>query len=139
MKRTETRVARPFFMSSGNGKKASWSSYHAIICTNLQSIICAFDLDCQICRDSFGEPQGTVLGDTLWAGSYGVKVDVIARSHCPIKLIATEDLQVTSESQSFFSCIVLHTLIFISTLCVDPENLHWHNLPHKEALKPYKI
>jgi hypothetical protein len=34
------------------------------------------------------------VGDERWAGAYGVKADFIARSHCSLEFIKTEDIQV---------------------------------------------
>jgi hypothetical protein len=43
-------------------------------------------------RDSVG---GTaVVGDERWTGSFGVNVDLVARSHCSVALIATQDILV---------------------------------------------
>ncbi len=49
-------------------------------------------------RDSFGD--SAISGDLRWAGSYGVNVDFVARSHCAVEVILVEDLEV-SVRQSF--------------------------------------
>jgi hypothetical protein len=36
------------------------------------------------------------VNDLRWAGSYGVQVDFIARSHCSVEIIKTEDIMVWS-------------------------------------------
>ena len=43
------------------------------------------------CRDAFGE--SSIVGDKRWAGSYGVNIDFVARSHCSVEIIAIEDIQ----------------------------------------------
>ena len=42
--------------------------------------------------DSLG--GGTVAGDLRWTGSYGVRADILARTHCSVDLITTEDIKV---------------------------------------------
>ena len=44
-------------------------------------------------RDSVG--GCTVIGDHRWTGAFGVNVDLIARSHCSVELIKTEDIVVS--------------------------------------------
>ena len=34
------------------------------------------------------------MGDPRWAGSFGVNVDFVARSHCSVEMIMLEDIQV---------------------------------------------
>lgn len=34
------------------------------------------------------------MGDQRWAGAYGIKADFIARSHCSLEFIKSEDIQV---------------------------------------------
>jgi hypothetical protein len=36
----------------------------------------------------------TVVGDVRWTGSYGVKADVVARTHCSVEIIKTEEIHV---------------------------------------------
>jgi hypothetical protein len=43
-------------------------------------------------RDSIG--GSVVVGDTRWAGTFGVEADFVARSHCSIEIIASEDIEV---------------------------------------------
>jgi hypothetical protein len=45
-------------------------------------------------RDSFGD--GAISGDRRWAGSYGVNVDFVARSHCAVEVILVEDMEVST-------------------------------------------
>ncbi len=47
-----------------------------------------------VCRDPVGDC--VVAGDLRWAGTFGVNVDFVARSHCSVALIAIEDIQVMS-------------------------------------------
>ncbi len=35
-----------------------------------------------------------MAGDLRWAGTFGVNVDFVARSHCSVALITMEDIQV---------------------------------------------
>jgi hypothetical protein len=44
------------------------------------------------CRDSIG--GSVVVGDTRWAGSFGVNADFVARTHCSIEIITSEDIEV---------------------------------------------
>ncbi len=46
------------------------------------------------CRDAFGE--SSVAGDKRWAGSYGVNIDFVARSHCAVEIISVEDIQAST-------------------------------------------
>jgi hypothetical protein len=43
-------------------------------------------------RDSIGD--SAISGDLRWAGSFGVNVDFVARSHCSVEIILVEDMQV---------------------------------------------
>ena len=43
-------------------------------------------------RDSVG--GSTVVGDKRWTGTFGVNVDLVAKSHCSVELIMTEDILV---------------------------------------------
>jgi hypothetical protein len=40
----------------------------------------------------------TVVGDLRWAGAYGVQADFVARTHCSVEIIMTEDIEVPSMS-----------------------------------------
>jgi hypothetical protein len=44
------------------------------------------------CSDSIG--GSVVVGDTRWAGTFGVNADFVARTHCSIEIIASEDIEV---------------------------------------------
>jgi hypothetical protein len=48
-----------------------------------------------MCRDSVGD--NCVVGDLRWTGSYGVNVDLVARSHCSLAFISTKDILVKFE------------------------------------------
>jgi hypothetical protein len=37
---------------------------------------------------------GTVVGDRRWTGTFGVSVDLIARTHCSVEIIKCEDVLV---------------------------------------------
>ena len=37
-----------------------------------------------------------VVGDKRWTGTFGVNVDLVAKSHCSVELIRTEDILVCS-------------------------------------------
>ncbi len=43
-------------------------------------------------RDSIG--GASVVGDYRWAGAFGVQADFVARSHCSVEIIKTEDIMV---------------------------------------------
>jgi hypothetical protein len=43
-------------------------------------------------RDSIG--ASAIAGDLRWAGSFGVNVDFVARSHCSVEIILLEDMAV---------------------------------------------
>ena len=45
-------------------------------------------------RDSVG--GSAVVGDVRWTGTFGVNVDLVAKSHCSVELIRTEDILVCS-------------------------------------------
>jgi hypothetical protein len=42
-------------------------------------------------RDSLGD--SAIAGDLRWAGSFGVNIDFVARSHCSVEFILIEDIQ----------------------------------------------
>ena len=45
-------------------------------------------------RDSIG--SSCVVGDSRWAGTYGVKADFVAKSHCSVEFIPLEAINVWS-------------------------------------------
>ena len=52
------------------------------------------------CSDSVG--GSTVVGDKRLTGTFGVNVDLVAKSHCSVELIMTEDILVMSCFAIFF-------------------------------------
>ena len=44
-------------------------------------------------RDSVG--ASAIAGDLRWAGSFGVNIDFVARSHCSVEIILLEDMIVS--------------------------------------------
>jgi hypothetical protein len=75
------------------------SLYYIII--NDTSIFSQFDLKQLInnplsCRDCIGDC--VLTGDNRWAGTFGVNLDFVARSHCSVEFIPTEDMQVLPRS-----------------------------------------
>jgi hypothetical protein len=44
-------------------------------------------------RDSIG--ASAITGDLRWAGSFGVNIDFVARSHCSVEIILLEDMIVS--------------------------------------------
>ncbi len=54
----------------------------------------------ELYRDCIGD--GSVVGDTRWAGSFGVQADFIARTHCSMGIIKLEDIQVSKETTFAF-------------------------------------
>ena len=59
-------------------------------------------------RDSIGD--STIMGDHRWAGTFGVNVDFVARSHCSVEMILLEDMKV---------CINIYIQIYSSILSVS--------------------
>jgi hypothetical protein len=49
-------------------------------------------------RDAIG--GSVVVGDTRWAGTFGVEADFVARTHCSIEIIASEDIEVCLHAHS---------------------------------------
>ena len=47
-----------------------------------------------VCRDCLGD--SSLAGDLRWAGTYGVNLDFVARSHCSVQFISIESMQVCS-------------------------------------------
>ncbi len=47
---------------------------------------------CAIHRDAIG--SSVVVGDTRWAGTFGVAADFVARTHCSVEVITSKDLEV---------------------------------------------
>ena len=50
-----------------------------------------------ICRDCLGD--SSLAGDLRWAGTYGVNLDFVARSHCSVEFISIEAMQVHTSVQ----------------------------------------
>ena len=48
-----------------------------------------------VCRDCIGD--NVLSGDSRWAGTYGVNLDFVARSHCAVEFISIEAMQVCTE------------------------------------------
>ena len=49
-------------------------------------------------RDCIGD--GSVVGDTRWAGTFGIQADFIARTHCSVGIIKLEDIQVSKRKHT---------------------------------------
>jgi hypothetical protein len=45
-----------------------------------------------VCRDCIGD--SALAGDLRWAGTYGVNIDFVARSHCSVEFISIEAMKV---------------------------------------------
>jgi hypothetical protein len=52
-------------------------------------------------RDPIGD--SAIAGDMRWAGSYGVNIDFVARSHCAVEVIPIEEIQVLAHSIDLMS------------------------------------
>ncbi len=52
------------------------------------------------CRDCIGDC--VLAGDLRWAGTFGVNLDFVARSHCSVDFISIEDMQVNFKCHDFF-------------------------------------
>mmetsp|Transcript_30427 Transcript_30427/g.80910 ORF Transcript_30427/g.80910 Transcript_30427/m.80910 type:complete len:324 (-) Transcript_30427:669-1640(-) len=50
--------------------------------------------------DSFGDTS--VLGDSSWAGKYGVSVDFVAHTHCAVTFVSAKDIEDISAKFEFF-------------------------------------
>ncbi len=74
-------------------------------------VVCDFILSC---RDSIGDCA--VAGDTRWAGTFGVNVDFVARSHCSVALITMEDIQVV--------ILILYLVIKNCRNCANNQGRH---------------
>lgn len=46
-------------------------------------------------RDVIGD--SAIIGDTRWAGTYGVKADFVATTHCSVAFVETEATQASSQ------------------------------------------
>jgi hypothetical protein len=44
-------------------------------------------------RDTIGD--SAIIGDDRWAGTFGVKADFVATTHCSVAFISTQEIQVT--------------------------------------------
>ena len=66
-----------------------------LIC--LDAVVNLFDADAWLMKQSFSRDtigSSCVLGDSRWAGSYGVKADFIAQSHCSVEFIPVKAILV---------------------------------------------
>ncbi len=50
------------------------------------------------CRDCIGD--SSLAGDQRWAGTFGVNLDFVARSHCSIEFISIDDIKVCCKCDS---------------------------------------
>ena len=69
-------------------------------------------------RESIGDCA--LAGDKRWAGTFGVNVDFVARSHCSVAVIAVEDVQVVL----CFSYCRLLTLFFLMRTIFGKDQIH---------------
>jgi hypothetical protein len=66
-------------------------------------------------RDPIGD--SAVAGDLRWAGSYGVNIDFVARSHCAVETITIEEIQVLSHcSICSVWCLLKQQLLYTTAL-----------------------
>ena len=65
-------------LSHEHAQPLSFSQYRETLCPRL--------------RDAIGDCA--VAGDLRWAGTFGVNVDFVARSHCSVAVIAVKDVLV---------------------------------------------
>ena len=87
-------------------------------------------------RESIGD--GSLVGDTRWAGAYGVDADLVARTHCSVEFIRTEDIQVSARSL-FLSLFLAFSLALALALarCSHSLNLALSlSLPLSHSLSP---
>ncbi len=59
---------------------------------------------------------GSVAGDLRWTGSYGVQADIVARTHCSVELIKTEDIMVCTPLRFRHSCAFGKEITCLSNL-----------------------
>ena len=62
----------------------------------LDCYVCCYEISEIIIQFSFSDSIGdnSIAGDKRWAGSFGVNVDFVARTHCSVEFISTEDITV---------------------------------------------
>ena len=72
----------------------------------------------------------TVVNDLRWAGSYGVQADFIARSHCSVEIIKTEDIMVW--------CCISFKLLFVVECSEIPEHYNMQAVLKKFEFFPIK-
>ena len=85
--------------------KISFKCNHLFPSTDLNSLIISHVLTCLTIRDSFG--GCAVAGDNRWTGDYGVRVDLVARTHCSVMMVKIENIKVLPLSRK---CNVRHCL-----------------------------
>ena len=61
-----------------------------------------------------------VTGDTRWAGTFGVDADFIARTHCSVEVIRTEDIRVHVASMVLL-LVFTHRFSFYVIASQDPS------------------
>jgi hypothetical protein len=84
----------------------------------------------KFCRDCMGD--STLAGDPRWAGTFGVNLDFVARCHCSVEFISTEDIKVCHHNVQFaparWKCAFFkHSqvkYIYIIPFC----RVYWRNL-----------
>ena len=106
-RKTSQRTGRLFSMSLSVGK--CWNYIRYWVLPPISSI--SFWTKYVSPRDSIGDTS--VAGDKRWAGSFGVNVDFVARNHCSVEFIPTEDILVRNFFYLFwpFICLPSNSLL----------------------------
>ncbi len=55
-------------------------------------MLCVTHFNCLNCRDVIG--SDVVIGDSRWAGAWGLRADFIAKTTCSILFVSTGDVMV---------------------------------------------
>ena len=66
-----------------------------------------------VCSDCLGD--SSLAGDMRWAGTYGVNLDFVARSHCSIQFISIDAMQVCAAVQLGFTYFLYQQTLNLCT------------------------
>ena len=89
-----------------NSEKSKQSNANALV-TTAQMVIS----NCFKHRDSIG--GSAVIGDMRWTGTFGVNVDLVARTHCSAELIKTEHILVRDSTSTDFMIVRGWNILYI--------------------------
>ncbi len=131
----------PSFRKRRSASRIGVHQFTAKVFTFHQSYL---DMKVVYVRDSIGD--SAISGDLRWAGSFGVNVDFVARSHCSVEIILVEDMQVwiqkypqTWNSAAVITFIRTYRLTYQLTIPVLMLTVKTAEYPRKVWILSYQV